>query len=66
METYPDDSLGSKLNDAYFYELDDQLGDVYKLLGEADSIVRERCFEKLAEIKGCNYDEIYFRWLGVR
>jgi len=32
--------------------------------GEADSIIRENVFAKLAEIKNVDYDVIYQKWLG--
>jgi hypothetical protein len=38
---------------------------VYDFLGgEADSIVRERVFEKCAELYGVDYDVIYDQWLN--
>lgn len=37
--------------------------DVYDLLGVGDSMVREAVFSKLAEIVGCDYDDIYRMWL---
>ena len=30
-----------------------------------DSIIRERCFEKLAEIMSVDYDYIYNQWLSA-
>lgn len=40
-------------------------GDVYDLMGEgnADSLVRERIFEELADILETDEDEIYNLWL---
>jgi hypothetical protein len=41
-----------------------QLGcNVYTLLGVSDSIVRERVFEALSNVLGCDYDVIYHLWL---
>ena len=37
---------------------------IYKLLGgDADSLVRERCFTKLSELTGESYKTIYYKWL---
>jgi hypothetical protein len=36
---------------------------VYSVLGVSDSIVRERVFDKLATLMGCNYDYVYYQWL---
>lgn len=47
----------------YFLVLDGY-GDVYSLMGRAaDSIVRERIFQQLAEIMNVDYDYIYEQWL---
>ena len=38
--------------------------DVYSVLGsDADSIDREKVFQTLSEIMGCEYDAIYNLWL---
>ena len=38
--------------------------DVYAVLGsDADSIDREKVFQTLSEIMGCEYDAIYNLWL---
>ena len=38
--------------------------DVYAVLGsDADSIDREKVFQTLSEIMGCEYDTIYSLWL---
>ena len=67
MEAYPTDDLGAEITkDATFLGLFDTLDtykDVYDYIGVSDSIVRERCFEKLAEIMECDYDYIYEQWL---
>jgi len=36
--------------------------DVYIYIGAYDSIVRERCFLKLAELLGVSYKEVYDKW----
>ena len=39
--------------------------DVYAVLGsDADSIDREKVFQTLSEILGCDYDAIYNLWLA--
>lgn len=71
-QRYPTDSIVSKLrDDVTFLDLFDTLdnyGDVYALIFKegGDSIVRERCFEKLAEIMKCDYDYIHAQWLNAR
>lgn len=68
MSKYPTDEVGKTLNDnTTFQDLFDCLdnySDVYELLGgEADSIIRERCFKKLAELIDTDYNYIYNQWL---
>jgi len=72
IKEFPTDEVGATLNDdVNFFDLHNLLfsrdGDkVYEFLGgEADSIVRERCFEKLAKLEKVTYDEIYDKWLGI-
>lgn len=67
--TYNDD-LGQEIkDDVTFYGLFETLdrhNDVYEYLGEnIDSIVRERVFEKLAEIMEVDYNYIYEQWLEI-
>ena len=67
LETYPTDELGIEINseatfEGLFRELDNY-GDVYEYIGVGDSIIRERCFEKLADIMNVSYDEVYSQWL---
>jgi len=38
--------------------------DMYAEMGTADSVIRERCFEKLAEIMNVEYSVIYDKWLA--
>lgn len=66
--TYPTDELGAELPDEItFKDLFDVLDwgkSVYRLLGDAaDSLIRERCFERLSEIIDCDYEYIYRQWL---
>jgi hypothetical protein len=67
LESYPTDELGLELSEVATFEgLLDRLfngDDVYRYIGVADSIIRERLFEELA--KGCDrsYDYIYKLWI---
>jgi hypothetical protein len=68
MTTYPTDEVGATLNDkATFNDLFNALDtyqNVYNVLGgDADSIVRERAFQKLSELLGTDYDYVYEQWL---
>ena len=63
---FPTDELGQNIRDITFSELFGALAagiDVYSTLGAGDSLVRERCFEKLAEITDTDYGFIYDLWL---
>lgn len=66
---YPSDEVGNTLSStATFLDLNNLLnsgkGDVYSLLGgDADTNVRERCFEKLCELTNQTYDEVYNKWI---
>lgn len=66
-EFYGDDELGDEIReDLTFYDLFEAMDNylnVYKVLGVDDSIVRERVFDKLAEIMDVDYDYIYDQWL---
>ena len=67
VKEYPNDEVGATLDEeATFQDLFDALDnyeDVYEVLGgESDSIVRERCFSKLAEIMEVDYTYIYDQW----
>jgi hypothetical protein len=62
---FPTDELGLEINpNATFLFLIGNIGDVYEYIGVVDSIVRERLFERIAEIMECTYDEVYNLWLG--
>jgi len=67
-QTFLTDELGSEINPkATFEELFNELDnyrDVYKYIGVYDSIVRERIFQKLADVMGVNYEYIYKQWLN--
>ena len=66
-KTYPTDGLVEAFKpEATFeglFETLDHYGDVYNYIGVYDSVVRERCFSKLAEIMDCTYDYIYEQWV---
>lgn len=63
-----EDDLGLEINDKItFQDLYNALengDDVYELLGVDDSLIREICFEKLAELMNVDYDVIYKLWLS--
>ena len=67
LETYPTDDLGFELaKTPTFAGLLNQLivgGDVYRYIGVADSVIRERLFERLAEELEVSYDYVYNLWL---
>ena len=67
IEAYPTDKVGHFLRDnATFMGLLTVLvtgNDVYDYVGEADSVIRERIFDKLSDITGMTYDEVYDLWM---
>ncbi len=67
LENYPSDELGVEINPMATFEglfnTLDNYGDVYEYIGVGDSIIRERCFEKLSEIMECDYNVVYEKWL---
>ena len=71
LKEYSSDSLGNQwLDGTTFYDLFyalDRKKDIYTtLFGNeelGDSLIRERVFEKLAEIMGVDYNYIYEQWL---
>ena len=70
LEHYPTDDEGENINDTVtFTDLYDMLlsgnGDIYKLIGVADSIIRERLFENLVYLKDVEYEVIYKLWLAL-
>ena len=63
---FPSDELGLEINPKANFEslmLAIKSDLVYEYIGVSDSVVRERLFEKLSELKGCTYDEIYNEWI---
>jgi len=69
LETYPDDELGKEIRPnatfADLYEAINKGHDVYAVTDVSDSLIRERLFKKLAELKGVDYSEIYNKWLAA-
>ena len=67
ISNYPTDELGNEIDtNATFkglFHILDTYEDVYKYIGVADSLIRERIFEKLANELGVDYNEIYNQWL---
>ena len=71
LKEYSSDSVGNDLLDGttfydLFYALDRKKDIYITLFGNeefGDSLIRERVFEKLAEIMGVDYNYIYEQWL---
>ena len=64
---YPDDYQLSKIKDVSFKEIAKGLADrkdIYDIIGEVDSVIRERAFTYLEDITGLDYDDFYDAWLG--
>lgn len=66
--TYSTDELGLELNETTTFEgLIIQMTsgyDVYQYIGVYDSVVRERVFEKLADLLDTSYENVYKLWLN--
>lgn len=67
LSEYTEDEEGKNIKEnitfyEVFYALD-RYKDIYETIGDVDSIVRERIFQKLAEIMGVDYDYVYEQWL---
>ena len=65
-KAFPSDELAGEIRDITFYDFLDRLNheeDPYELLGVGDSIVRERVFDRAAELLQVDYDVIYLKWL---
>lgn len=64
-KTYPEDEIKNDIKDISFRKALDAIDegkDFYGVIGVGDSVVRDRIFQKLSEIKGCSYDDIYQAW----
>lgn len=65
--TYKDDELGDRINEVSWSDLWAGLckgTEVYDIIGVEDSVIRERLFEELADTLECDYDVVYYTWLG--
>ena len=64
---FPSDELGEELNDTATFDMLFIIlftrKDVYEYIGVGDSIIRERIFERLSEIKGISKNDVYHQWL---
>lgn len=68
MQKFPDDELGAEIHTGVSFQmLYDNLSstDISNIIGISDSVIRERCFSKLAELMRVNYDVIYDKWLNA-
>lgn len=67
MNAYPTDEFGSEIDpEITFYDLYDVMSegeDVYNWIGVHDSVIRERVFERLAEIMGIDYGDVYNQFI---
>ena len=70
-DTFPDDDLYTEIKaDFRFYDLFlawYQNKNIYQEMfidNGGNTIILERCFSKLAEIMGVDYDYIYYQWLA--
>jgi hypothetical protein len=66
LETFPDDEMGENINDdADFTEMDYyEVRHIYDYLGDIDTVIRERVFQKLASLLNMEYKEVYDIWLS--
>ena len=65
LKAFPSDELGEEINaNATFDGLFNNITEPYSYIGVADSIVRERVFDKLATLKGVPYSDIYNLWIS--
>jgi len=65
LSAFPSDDLGEEINaNATFDGLLENMTEPYSYIGVDDSIVRERLFDKLANLKGVPYSDIYNLWLS--
>ena len=66
LEQYPTDDLGIEIDaDATFeglFETLDRYRDVYEYICVYDSVIRERLFNRLAEVMEVPYEEVYNQW----
>ena len=58
------EDIEREMSEATFEEVYLMIGNVYDILNIKESDIREKVFEKLAELYGVDYDTIYYRWLN--
>ena len=67
LQNFPTDELGLEINpEATFeglFETLDRYRNVYEYIGVNDSLVRERVFDKLADVMKVPYNEVYEQWM---
>lgn len=67
IKTYPKDNRGKYIDLSNTFEdlwnAIQNKENVYDVIVEGDSLIRERLFEKLSQIKGIKYIDIYNKWL---
>ena len=70
IKEYPSDEMGDTLSPtSTFLDLNNLINShkgnqVYGLLGKySDTVIRERCFQKLAELTDQNYEAIFDKWM---
>lgn len=73
IKEFPSDDLGYNLSDdATFSQLNELIESnstesIFDLVGfECDTVIRERCFDKLAELTNQTYSDIYNKWVGKK
>ena len=63
---FPTDDLGFELSDTATFEglfkTLDSYGEMYYYIGIVDILIRERLFDRLAEVMGVPYHEVYNQW----
>lgn len=67
ISNYPSDTMGAYIDPkATFntvFEALDNYKNIYAVLGDIDSIIRERIFQALSKIIGTDYNYVYEQWL---
>lgn len=64
---YPDDYQLDKIKDVTFREIAKGLAakkDIYDIIGDVDSVIRERAFGYLTDMTKMDYDDFYDAWSG--
>lgn len=64
IKEYPEDELGEGINsEITFKDIWNDIGNIEEETNIYDSIVRERIFNKLAELLNVDYDIVYNKWI---